>query len=41
MEQIRDCEHCVHYKEYKPGMYACEKWECEYERRENNDGADA
>lgn len=37
----RDCEHCVHYKEYKDGLYSCEKWECEYERRENNDGSDA
>ncbi len=37
MEQIRDCEHCDHYKEYKPGMYACEKWECEFKRREGDE----
>ena len=39
--EIRDCVNCVHYKHLRDDVFSCEKWECEYERRENNDGTDA
>lgn len=32
----RDCIHCVHYKHLKDDIFSCEKWECEYERREED-----
>lgn len=32
---VRDCGSCVHYKLYKDNdLYACEKWKCEYEKKE-------
>ena len=36
----RDCENCKHHKEYqKNGMFiwACEKWECEFEEKEDEE----
>ena len=31
----RNCGSCVHYKLYKDNdLYACESWECKYEKRE-------
>lgn len=35
-EQVRDCENCRHYKNYKDDLYACEKWECDFERRDED-----
>jgi hypothetical protein len=38
-EDIRDCENCKHYVLHDktvnlPPIYACEKWECEFEPKE-------
>lgn len=30
---IRDCDHCKHYVT-RDGQTGCEKWECEFERRQ-------
>ena len=33
-EEVRNCEQCKHFKNYKDDLFACEKWECEYEPKE-------
>lgn len=30
----RDCETCIHKKEVKRDIFACEVWECKYEPRD-------
>lgn len=39
-ENIRDCKNCKHYVLHDktvnlPPIYACEKWECEFEPKED------
>lgn len=34
---MRDCLHCIHYKHYKDDIFACESWECNFERRADNE----
>ena len=36
----RDCEKCANYKDTGEGYSACSKWECEFERREENESRD-
>ena len=33
----RDCETCIHKKEVKRDIFACESWECKYEPRDKED----
>lgn len=33
----RECENCANYKDTGEGYSACSKWECEFERREENE----
>ena len=30
----RDCDHCVHHVWNENGFYTCEKWTCNYEKRD-------
>lgn len=40
-EVLRDCGNCVHYKLYKENdLWACESWECKFEKKEGEPGVD-
>ena len=40
-EVLRDCGNCVHYKLYKENdLWACESWECKFEKKEGDPGVD-
>ena len=42
MEEIkRDCENCKHYVCGDDGYYSCEKWNCEFESKEENTDEDS
>ena len=40
MEDKRDCENCIHRKKAEVNgkfFYSCEKWECEFEPKEEKE----